>query len=291
MRTGHVRRLVAAVTVLGVAAAGQLVGPAPAALAAPGLVRISAASAGDSSPSKTATAQCPAGTMVVGGGGYVPNAPVNPQGEVFITGLRPFVSPFGTGFQTLAGEDDTGFAGAWSVVSVALCAPTPPGLAYRWHTSATSSAASRTAAVACPAGTKLLGTGGVVNGGGQHVVLESSFPSTDIHAVAQAHEDESGYAGSWSVTAWGICADPPAGWERVVQVGPFAPGSALAECPGSKRVHGAGAVLSGGAGQARLAGAYPVFPVELESVLVAANEDETGYPQRWSLAAIAICAY
>lgn len=290
MRAVLAGRLAAAGVTFGVCVAALLVAPTPAAQAGPGLVRVTTASADDSSASKTATATCPAGTTVVGGGGFISNAAL-PAGEVFLTSLRPVVSPFGTGFQTGASEDETGFAGDWSVVSVALCAPAPAGLAYRWSTSGGGSAASRLVAVACPAGTKVISTGGTVNGGGRQVVLHSAHPSSDTHAIAQAYEDETGYPGSWSLTVWATCAYPLPGWERVVAVGPDGPGSALAECPRPKRVHGVGALISGAAGQARLASAFPVSPAALESVLVAAHEDETGYGQRWTLAAVAICAY
>lgn len=287
-------RLPAVLSVLGVAGATVLVGPAPAAEADPGIVRVTKTSVYDSSTTKVATAQCPAGTMVIGGGGYIPTIrPPARTGELFITALRPLVSLFGTGFQVRATEDDTGFNDIWRLVAVAECAPAPPGLGYGWHTSTSSSAASRSAAVKCSPGKRVIGTGGVVNGGGRHVVLEASFATPDAltHAVALAHEDETGYAGNWSVTAWSICADPLPGLERVVDTGPYAPGWTHAECPANKRQFSVGALLSGGAGQARLDAAYPTDDDPFASNVVSGREDETGYAYPWSVTAIAVCAY
>lgn len=291
MEIMQTRRLAAAVASVGIAAAMALVGPVPAAQALPGLTRVAAVSADDSSATKVVTATCPANTSVIGGGGYVPTIrEPSRSGELFITALRPVVSPFGTGFRAQASEDETGFDDSWRLVAVAICAPAPAGLEYRWSTSTHSSASSRTAAVACPSGKRVIGTGGVVNEGGSQVALASFFPTPDAltHAIAQAHEDETGYAGGWSVTAWSVCADPLPGLERVTGVGPHAPGSMLVDCPRAKRLHSVGAVLSGGTGQARLDAAFPA--AGMESALVVANEDETGYGQPWSLTAIAVCA-
>lgn len=284
MGTTLTRRLSAAALALGVAAATVLVAAAPA-QAVPGLVRVSESSASNSSTSKSVTAQCPAGTTVIGGGGYAGNL----SGEVFVTGLRPVVSLFGTGYQTTASEDDTGYAGNWDVSSHALCAPAPPGLEYRWVTSPAGSQSSRSATATCTAGKRVLGTGAVINDGGRHVGLSHVLPTPAVptHVAAVAHEDETGYGGSWSITSWAVCADPLPGYQRIVGTPTTFPTSASVGCPPGTEIHGAGGYVNGGWGQVRLVGVYPVL---LAGGYALAQTDETGYGGAWSPVAVIICA-
>jgi hypothetical protein len=278
-------RLAAAGLAIGAGAVGVLVAPTPA-QALPGLVSVFATSPVDSTMTRTVTATCPAGTTVVGGGGYASSGAPD---QVFLTGLRPLVSVFGTGFQALATEDDTGYGGDWSVAAYAICAPAPPGLGYGWNTSPSGSQSSRTVAAACAPGKKVLGSGGVIVGGGRHVGLTYVLPTPDLtQVVVQAHEDETGHAGSWSVTSWVVCADPVPGLERVVAGPQTWPTSAVAACPSPKRVLGVGGVVTNGAGQVRLLRAYPWASV---GAWVVGWEDETGYGGQWTPTAIAICGY
>lgn len=250
--------------------------------AIPGLVSVSAISAIDSSTTKTATATCPSGTTVVGGGGYAYAL----GGQPFITGLRPIVSIFGTGYQTTATEDASGFAGNWYAYTYALCAPAPPGLSYQWTVSPTNSQSARTATTTCPAGTHVLSTGAAIGGGGAHVALRSVLPSANLaQLTAQAHEGENGYGGSWSLTSWAICADVP-GLERVIAYPTSYPTSATAVCPAPKRVHGAGGSVNGAAAEVRLRGVYP----SMNSAFAVGGEDGSGYPGTWYPTAVAICA-
>jgi hypothetical protein len=284
MGTTLTRRLSAAALALGVATATVLVAAAPA-QAVPGLVRVSETSATNSSTSKSVTAQCPAGTTVIGGGGHAGNL----SGEVFVTGLRPVVSLFGTGYQTIASEDETGYAGNWYVSSFALCAPAPPGLEYRWTTSPVGSQSSRGATATCTAGKRVLGTGAVINDGGRHVGLSHVLPTPAVatQVAAVAHEDETGYGGSWSITSWAVCANPLPGYQRVVGTPTTFPTSATAWCPAGTEIHGAGGYLSGGWGQVRLVGVYPWL---LAGGYAVAQADETGYGGSWSPVAVIICA-
>jgi hypothetical protein len=236
---------------------------------------------------KTVTATCPAGTTVIGGGGYISGDP----SQLLLTGLRPVVSWLGTGFQALAAEDDTGYAGNWRVSSYAVCAPAPPGLGYGWLTSPTSSDSSRTVTATCSPGKRVLGAGGVVNNGGRDVSLGYILPTFDLtKVVVQAHEDETGQGASWSLTSWVVCADPPPGLQRVVGgVGTTAwPTAAYAGCPAGKRPFGVGGVITGGAGEVKLLGAYPYVS---QGAYVFGDEDATGYGGNWSPTAIAICGY
>jgi hypothetical protein len=276
-------RVVATAAILGTAAAAGLVAAAPA-QALPGRVSVLAMSPADSSMTKSVTATCPAGTTVVGGGGYATGAP----DQVFLTGLRPVVSLFGTGFQALASEDDTGYSGDWWVVSYAICAPAPAGFGYGWHTSPSSSASSRTVTATCAPGKQVLGGGGIITGGGRHVGLTAILPAPGLtQVVAQAHEDETGHAGSWALTSWVVCAVPVPGLERVTAGPQTWPTSADVACPSSKQVLGVGGVVTNGGGEVRLVRAYPYGS---QGAWVVGWEDETGYEGAWTPTVVAICA-
>jgi hypothetical protein len=58
--------------------------------------------------------------------------------------------------------------------------------------------------------------GAVISGGGQHVGLRRIRPTATLTTViGGAHEDATGYGGSWSLTGWAVCAYPPRGLEVV----------------------------------------------------------------------------
>jgi len=242
-------------------------------------------SANNSSTTKTVTVDCPAGTTVIGGGGYVGGT----TNQAFITGLEPVVAMNGTGYRTTATEDETGYAGDWYVVGYALCAPAPAGLEYRSASTTSSSQSSQGVSATCTTGKQVLGTGAVVNGGGREVGLSHMLPTPDAltHVAAVAHEDETGYGGMWSVTAFAVCANPPPRLQRVIAFPTTHRNSAVAVCPDGTQVHGIGGYLSGGWGEVRLVGAHPFF---LTAGYLVGGEDETGYAGSWTPVAVIICA-
>ena len=242
-------------------------------------------SANNSSTTKTVTVDCPAGTTVIGGGGYVGGT----TNQAFITGLEPVVAMNGTGYRTTATEDETGYAGDWYVVGYVLCAPAPAGLEYRSASTTSSSQSSQGVSATCTTGKQVLGTGAVVNGGGREVGLSHMLPTPDAltHVAAVAHEDETGYGGMWSVTAFAVCANPPPRLQRVIAFPTTHRNSAVAVCPDGTQVHGIGGYLSGGWGEVRLVGAHPFF---LTAGYLVGGEDETGYAGSWSPVAVIICA-
>jgi hypothetical protein len=72
-------------------------------------------------------------------------------------------------------------------------------------TSATNSTPGRTAAMACPAGKRLLGGGARVNPVLPQVAITSSYPGDDNTYQASAREVTATGA-NWSLTAFAICA-------------------------------------------------------------------------------------
>lgn len=284
MGTRLTRRLAAAVLAAAVTSGTVMVAVAPAA-AVPSLTRQVEMSNINSSTTKSVTADCPEGTTVIGGGGYAGGA----GGSVVLTGLEPVVSASGSGYRTTATEDEDSYPGDWYVVSYALCASTLLGLEYLSNPSTTGSNPMNGIAAECPRGKKVIGTGAVIDGGGRHVGLSHVLPNhvTLATVAAVAHEDETGYDGDWSVTAFAVCAFPLPRMQAVVAYGQTPQISAVAVCPDSTQVHGVGGYIAGGWGEVRLVGLYPYF---LAAAYLVGGEDGTGYGGEWTPFVVAICA-
>lgn len=265
------------------ALAGAQLAIATPAQAVPGLVRVVTTSA-LSSLNKVQVAACPAGTAVIGGGGFITGG----FGQVGIDGLAPLLT--GTGFVATAREDANGFVGNWTLSAIALCAPPPPGLIYVTATTLPSSI-NKSVAVSCPVGKSALGIGGQINNGLGQVILNDLRPSANLsHATVTGFETQGGSVLNWSVTVFAVCVNTPAGIQRVVATSAansLTAKAITATCPAGKQVHGAGGQINGGFGQVFL---DDVSIPLLTSVTVNAIEDETGFVGNWSVTAYAICA-
>src|SRR5688572_17202876 len=107
--------------------------------------------------------------------------------------------------------------------------------------------------------------------------------------IVFAEEDETGYAGSWSVTAHAMCLSSAflAGWEIVSQTGTGGSGSTQAVtvvCPAGKDAVGIGATVAGNApGQVFLTGVFP--SADLRGANAKAADDQTGYVSGWTVTA------
>ena len=84
------------------------------------LTRVSGTSATDSDPQKTATANCPVGTLLVGTGGGVATAGGQFPADVVLVGARP--NPLGQGAVAEGQEVAAGNASNWLVTAHAICA-------------------------------------------------------------------------------------------------------------------------------------------------------------------------
>jgi hypothetical protein len=135
-------RLAAGAATTVVAMAAALVLPAPAHAAG----RHRAESAYDTTSSKTATATCDPGEVMVGAGGRIRDG----EGGVALAAMIPTRNSV-----TVRGEALTGHRDAWSVVAAAICYP-EPAEEYA-PTIVVSPVGSRTAE--CPEGAGLFGTG------------------------------------------------------------------------------------------------------------------------------------
>ena len=116
----RVRILVVVATVL----AAFLIAPAAPALALDGVQVVRVVTGNDSVDTKDHVAECPRGTVTVGGG-----ARISGQGEpyVHITSIGPL---FEHGWFAVAREYRPGTGHAWALTVWAICAEPPPGLDY-----------------------------------------------------------------------------------------------------------------------------------------------------------------
>jgi hypothetical protein len=304
-------RSVAGSAALGLAALAVLATPAPAVTgpvggaataAVPGLQVVEGSSAFDSSTSKFAFANCPAGKVLLGTTGRTGGFFGDPSNQqVVLEGVVPVGT---TGVIGQASEDEDGFAGNWSITVGAICANPVAGLQVV-STSGVSDSVSRKQKIAvCPTGKQLTGLGGaVISSTTGQVRLESfaaltSFGTVPTGANIIASEDETGVSGTWSVQSYAICADPLPGLQLVSAVSAAGSGARVlqsATCPTGKRAVGIGAFLtqSSGFGQVGLdtlltSPAASVGPPTAH--LAFASEDQTGFSGNWTLTAQAICA-
>ncbi|MGI5212883.1 hypothetical protein [Plantactinospora sp. CA-290183] len=286
VRPNGARRIHTVSAMVGLASAALLVSQvalvAPAG-AVPGLVRV-VATGPSNSAWKTTNANCPTGTTVLGGGGFVTGA----AGQVVMDTMLPLVD--GSAYSVTGREDDTGVAGNWSITTTALCATAPAGLQTVTAFSASDSA-NKSVTLPCPVGKKVLGVGGELSGGLGQVVVDDLRPNADLGSVTVTGvEDGNGQAANWSITAKAICATPPAGLERVNGLGILdstSVKSTVATCPAGKRVHGLGAEIDGGAGRVRMTG---VWASSSTTVTASGAEDENGFAGNWGVRPYAICA-
>jgi hypothetical protein len=244
------------------------------------------ASAAFSSANKTATATCPAGKQVTGGGAEIFG--VGFEGQVAINDVIPNAALTSVTVQGL--EDQNGFAGNWALLAFAICATPPPGLERVIATSPSDSVNKSVTAV-CPAGKRVLGAGGDISLGGGQVVLDELTPTSSLTSVrVSGFEDQDGTLSNWLVRAYAICANPVGGLERIVATSPTDSTNdnkrLFAFCSPGKEPVGAGAELGGGGG-----GQVLLNDLTLSTnVRVEGHEDQDGSSSNWLVRAYAICA-
>jgi hypothetical protein len=267
----------------------QLAGAAPAG-AVTGIHKVTGlVSTNDSQPSKTVHVDCPVGERVIGGGGWVfPPAGADAD-KVGLTELRPVHPASGVDSYVVTAQEITpNIATNWSVQSFVICASPVSGLNI---VSSVSNPFSEQDAF-CPAGQKVLGSGGRVDNAANHVKLVEATPFLAGDRVRVAAFDTiPGSTAIWTVTAFAVCAPAPAGYQVV-----FAPSAAtmsepekvaFVTCPAGTRVHGAAATTVGGTQGLALQVVYPFNALDkVEAFAVETIPNSTN----WDVRAVAICA-
>jgi hypothetical protein len=238
MRVRMLAGLAATVAVAGTAVAVQVAGMAAAHAAVTGVHQVTGPlSPIDSQPSKTVKATCPVGEQVIGGGGWVMTTVTADATKVTLTELQPVHPPSGADFYEVTGQEGTpNIATNWWVQSFAMCATPVPGLHI---VSFTGPATASAAQAFCGSGEAALGGGGQINGAPNHVALSAEFPLFGNRWQASSLP-AANFTGSWTVTAYAVCAPTPAGYQVVSansSSGPTDPIKvALVNCPAGKHL-------------------------------------------------------
>ncbi|MEQ4305055.1 hypothetical protein ABNF97_27365 [Plantactinospora sp. B6F1] len=276
----------------------QFAGAGPAA-AVTGIEKVtSPLSAIDSQQTHTARAECPAGKWVIGGGGWAFAVAAADSAKVTLVQLFPEHRTDGApdSFVVTGSETTAAMTGDWWVQAYAICASRSGLSGYQvvgTRNSATSSPVELEARAECGSKRAIGGGARIVNPG-RDVALQVSRASAsgDIFR-ATAHEDANGYSGNWTVDAYAVCLNRPAGYQVVMTASAQSDSEsekiAFARCPNGTRVHGAGAAISDTApGGVSLQVVYPANA--LDDVQAFAVEN-TPVSQDWDfIVSQAICA-
>jgi hypothetical protein len=240
----------AVATVVVAVATVQVVATQPAA-ALQGVRLSSPPQPANSDPAKTATARCPAGQHVTGGGvsgggGLFDGIEGN---ETRLVRFEPFSDTNGDGFRVTAEEPNRNQTYNWTLTAYAICVNDDlPGheIVSRGSGPGRNSSTFKTAESGCPDGKQVIGSGGRVTGSSGEVALtltRSSGPR-DI-TRASAREDANGYAGSWFLVSVAICANPIPGTYLYIDVFDV-PSLAQIPCPDSPADRGLSIGWGGG---------------------------------------------
>jgi hypothetical protein len=237
-------RLTGLIMVLTLAAFG-LMPMTPAAAAIAGLQRVESTSPVNSVFPKVASASCLPGKKVIGMGGYVTNG----NGEVVLNEIIPDAA-LGR-VRATAWEDETGYAGNWSITAIAMCADPLPGL-QRVQEQTPADSSDKELYVSCPSGKNRLGLGAYIAGSEGQVFLDALDPlPSNTNGGAHASEDQTGTTGNWSITLVAICANSFPGLSSATNWsggGSTSPKSVDAVCPAGKVAITAGGVVTAGIG-------------------------------------------
>lgn len=250
--------------------AGQVTSPAPAA-AVSGLQVVRGISIIDSAATKSATAYCPAGKRVIGGGGGLVWDASSHTRQVVLTRMEPVHPAIGQDYFIVTGHETTVATSIdWWLDAYAVCADPLSGLHIVEHRSAATPSGLKQVESVCDTGEKVLGVGAAIDNSAGQVglhVMRASIIGTFSYAIAS--EDADGYGGYWSLAAFVVCADPVDGYqivqERSVEEDSENEKVAVATCPAGKKVHGGGGSIA----------FHPTSHVSLTRVLLFPNSDPT----------------
>jgi hypothetical protein len=157
---------------------------------------------------KSFSVDCGPGERVLGGGAFTVGGV-----HAVITELQPIHTATKDSFKVSAAADQFGIAVAWNFQVFAFCAvvPASAGLEIVPKTNLPTSSGTDQALAQCQGGKRLVGGGGrIANGNGQvdlGITTSSSGPFV-FGAAGFGKEDADGYAGTWTVTGYAVCALP-----------------------------------------------------------------------------------
>jgi hypothetical protein len=231
----------------GAAVAVQVAGMGAAHAAVTGVKQVTGPlSPVDSQPSKTVKATCPTGKRVVGGGGWAFATVAADETKVTLTELQPVHPASGQDYYEATGQEITpNITTDWWVQAFAVCADPIPGLHIIPRVSDPHQFRIDSF---CLPGEMALGGGGSIDNPVNHIALSGVFPlGGGIAYTATVLPDSADFPGTWKVTAYAVCAPPPAGYE--VRIGQSDAGTAPVKvanafCSAGKTLLGPGATAA-----------------------------------------------
>ncbi|WP_367127925.1 hypothetical protein [Saccharothrix sp. HUAS TT1] len=275
-----ITRAARVVAVLAAAAVSGFGAAAPAAADPPGHVRVAVTTA-SSSADKSVTVNCPPGTVVTGGGGYLTAPSTTVQGDIAIDRLEPHDD--GSGFTTTLREARS-TPDLWRMTGEALCATPPAG----WDVVSVTGPLSASVVSAGCGDKTLIGVGGRINNGGGDVVLDHVVPSSTLKSVTVRGTLIPGRnRTTWSVTAFAVCANTTAQlvmWSAPVSVDPSK--SLNTSCANGRALYSVGASITPGSGLVYL---DVVHAVDADTMAARANKATGAAPPAWGLMGYGIC--
>jgi hypothetical protein len=234
------------------------------------------------------TAECPAGSALIGSGWSV-------NARVIADEVVPDVTANTVRVEARVPDDGPAFAN-WSVTAKAICSTGIQNVARQEGRSDLDDLVSTSGVATCGFGTKVVGIGYAIETtlapGQVHV---TSVVPTATTVTVTAHEDDNGAkdaAGNdadWAVKAYAVCAAEPSGLSYVLSPSP-ANGYDHTTCPAPKKVIGAAGSLSSGFFDVSLNSMYTSVYGGFEIASAAGVEDDYGTNPAWSVATTAICA-
>jgi hypothetical protein len=246
-------------------------------------------SAGGSDWWRSPNAYCPGSKTLVGMGS---NQTFN--GHVLFRGLVPIqgnaANPIGA--QAAAHEDLTGTTSNWELTTYATCSSLLSGLEVAHTGTSSSSSATRTHTVSCPAGKRVIGAGGTIWYGNGRVKIDEIRPNESLEQVTvYASEDQDGTSANWSLRAYAVCAYAPTGLVRVraAAANGWDRRAVTATCPAEKRLLSvAGGVESSNPTPMRVYQMMPSLDLKTATVRVGTHGSTSG--ATGEVRAYAICA-
>lgn len=272
---------------------------------ATGVAIYTGVSLANSEERKHATARCPAGKRVLGGGARVVRAlGGSTSGKVFVKSARPESTltsgGFVDGYFALAVEWVGGYSDNWYLVAYAVCGDPIEGLQIVQRGSNELSSTQplvRKSHASCPSGTKVIGTGGSISDGiSNSVSLRQIRPNQQGAYVFVEGIAYPGYQTDFYVWAYAVCAKAPAGWHVVIDGNDFSPEqvqrTSVACPPGQpgqprKQVLGAGFTKGDNQGLSPIEYFFPSTTSTTSRVYLGGGAP---FPlQPWNIAAWAVC--
>lgn len=199
-------------------------------------------------------AYCPAGKVVYGGGADLTQLSPGIT-DIKLRSATPFKSTDGStyGFMAIATNSSYPLGagqGTWGLTVTAICGPALPGYEIKTATSAADSAAFKSVQVNCSSGRVPLATGATVRPSGMFETRLSLFGTSidddpNYNTVgASAGENSTGQQWNWDMIVTAVCAYPPPGYRKLVEVGPADTatykGKNTHSCPAGTQAFGGG---------------------------------------------------